>query len=76
MDMDAEAVRDAENNINTVRWAGLITVSFTLYKEDTSKVIRVRCFSFSLVAYVSRPDLRVQEANCRLGPEGCTTEQV
>lgn len=24
MDMDAEAVRDAENNINTVRWAGLI----------------------------------------------------
>lgn len=24
MDMDAEAVRDAENNINTARWVGLM----------------------------------------------------
>lgn len=24
MDMDAEAVRDAENNINTARWAELL----------------------------------------------------
>lgn len=60
----------------SVCFQALTQFSFTVYKEDTSKVIRVRCFSFSLVANVSRPYLRVQEANFRLGPEGCTTEQV
>lgn len=38
MDLDAEAVRDAENNINTARWAGLSSVSPL---SRTDKVIRV-----------------------------------
>lgn len=38
MDMDAEAVRDAENNINTARWVALICpLNLTLaaaYQEE------------------------------------------
>lgn len=38
MDMDAEAVRDAENNINTARWVALIwPLNLTLaaaYQEE------------------------------------------
>lgn len=35
MDMDAEAVRDAENNINTARWVELICqFNLTIYLEE------------------------------------------
>lgn len=36
MDLDAEAVRDAENNINTARWGcfrAFMELSFPLYKK-------------------------------------------
>lgn len=54
MDVEAEAVRDAENNINTARWAGaeLAEFSFTLYQKFTSKFTTVRRFSLRLAAYV------------------------
>ncbi len=41
MDLDAEAVRDAENNINTARWAGLIISFQSIYSVHCRFISRI-----------------------------------
>lgn len=67
MDMDAEAVRDSENNINAARWAGLTVSSVLPYTQNILAKQLVKCFSLGRVVYVTRPDLRVQGAKKHFG---------